>query len=170
MSTTLYIPLCVYCKLWGGPGFALATFGICKNGAEKRKLYTSANETLYWHNARHQPRQTVSSLSRLTLCITSSYICIFNKRKRWFVTKKMEYFRIFPDLLVWWVVVNQSFLDLILHRLTLIQYHGETWIFDVKLGWTWLFMSDSIKCVISEIKTRSQCCLNWKTHKPRNLI
>ena len=61
------------------------------------------------------------------------------------------------------------FLNLILHRLTLIQYHGETWIFDVKLGWTWLFMSDSIKCVISEIKTRSQC-LNWKTHKPRNLI
>ena len=33
-----------------------------------------------------------------------------------------------------------------------IQYEGEIWIFDVKLGWTWVFMSDLIKCVISEIK------------------
>ena len=33
-----------------------------------------------------------------------------------------------------------------------IEYQGEIWIFDVKLGWTWVFMSDLIKCVISEIK------------------
>ena len=176
MSSTLYISRrtgCVYCKLREGPGFALATFGICKNGAEKRKLYTSAMK-LYTDTMQGTSQDKPFLLSQDWLYVSLQVIFAYSTRGRdglWQFF--LEYFRYF--LTFWFTSVclmncNQPiFLNLILHRLTLIQYHGETWIFDVKLGWTWLFMSDSIKCVISEIKTRSQY-LNWKTHKPRNLI
>ena len=54
--------------------------------------------------------------------------------------------------LCFFVWIDKLFLRSNPQQIGPIQYQGEIWIFDVKLGWTWVFMSDLIKCVISEIK------------------